>query len=157
MSKVIREASPEDSSVIVGMIKAAADEGVFHSRVLSVEGFRRFAFENPREGYKLLVCQIGDKIVGYIDSRIRMGVGHLLGLYVKPEYRRRGIGKALMEKTLYEFEKKGCHKTRLEVFANNHAAAKFYTHLNFVQEGYLHEDEEKKDIIIMSKFLKKSE
>ena len=60
-----------------------------------------------------------------------------------------------MEKTLDELKNKSCHKARLEVFANNHGAIDLYTCLNFVQEGYLREDEEKKDTVIMSKFLKK--
>ncbi|MDH7477870.1 MAG: hypothetical protein QHH17_05765, partial [Candidatus Bathyarchaeota archaeon] len=61
----------------------------------------------------------------------------------------------LIDKTLYSFKKRGCHKARLEVFVDNKEAIKFYTHLNFIQEGFLHQDEEKKDIIIMSKFLSK--
>ncbi|MCW4020128.1 MAG: GNAT family N-acetyltransferase [Candidatus Bathyarchaeota archaeon] len=154
LHKVIREASAEEAPVIVDMIRARVDERVFHSRNVSVEGFRNFAFENPREGYKILVYQAGDRVVGYIDFRVRMGVGHILGFYVKPEHRREGVGKNLMEKALDTLKRKGCHKARLEVFAHNRVAVRFYSHLNFVQEGYLHEDTGKKDIIIMSKFLK---
>jgi ribosomal protein S18 acetylase RimI-like enzyme len=155
MNWVIRVASSEDAPFIVDMIRAAADEGVFHSNGHSVEEFRKYAFENPREGYSILVCEIRNNIVGYIDFRVRMEVGHILGLYVKPAHRKKGVGKDLMEKALNEFKKRGCHKARLEVFASNHEAIDFYNYLDFVQEGYLHEDEEKKDTIILSKFLKK--
>jgi ribosomal protein S18 acetylase RimI-like enzyme len=117
------------------------------------ESLEILRFENPPEGYLLLICQIRDEIVGYIDSRVRRGVGHILGIYVKPCYRKRGIGKKLKDKTLYSFKKRGCHKARLEVFADNKEAIKFYAHLNFIQEGFLRKDEEKKDIVIMSKFL----
>jgi ribosomal protein S18 acetylase RimI-like enzyme len=149
----IRKASPEDAFVIVDIIRAAAQENAFHSRVLSVKEFREFAFEKSREGYNIFVCKIRGTIVGYIDSRMRMGVGHILGLYVKPTYRRKGIGRNLMETMVKEFKKKGCHKTRLEVFANNDGAIDFYNRLGFVQEGYFREDEEKKDTIVMSKVL----
>ena len=91
--------------------------------------------------------------MGYIDSQVKRGVGHILGIYVKQNYRAKGIGKRLMERALGNFRKEGCHKARLEVFAHNHRAIKFYKHLDFVQEGFLREDEEKKDTIIMSKFL----
>ncbi|MEM3616317.1 MAG: GNAT family N-acetyltransferase [Candidatus Bathyarchaeia archaeon] len=150
---MIREARIEDVPFIVDMIRSAADEGVFHPIVLSVEEFKNFAFENPPEGYLLLVYQIGDEIAGYADSRARRGVGHILGIYVKPRYRRKGVGKRLIGETLDSFRKRGCHKARLEVFADNHNAIEFYARLNFVQEGFLRQDEGKKDIIIMSKFL----
>lgn len=43
----IRMARVDDVPFIVKMINSAAKEGVFHSRVISVEEFRKFAFENP--------------------------------------------------------------------------------------------------------------
>lgn len=90
---IIREARVEDVPFIVDMIRSAAEEGVFHSIDISVEEqrreFKNFAFENPPEGYLLLVCQVGDEVAGYVDSRVRRGVGHILGIYVKPCYRRR--------------------------------------------------------------------
>jgi len=153
----IREARIEDIPMIVEMIRAGSSEGVFHSRNLSLEeqreGFRKYVFENRPVGYQILVYQIGSTTVGYVDYRVRRGVGHILGIYVKRSYRRRGIGKRLIGRALDDFKKGGCHKTRLEVFAYNHGAMNFYKHFNFVQEGFLHEDEEKKDTVIMSKFL----
>ncbi|MEM3580376.1 MAG: GNAT family N-acetyltransferase [Candidatus Bathyarchaeia archaeon] len=157
---MIREARIEDVPFIVDMIRSAVDEGVFHSIELSVEEqrreFRNFAFENPPEGYLLLVYQIGNEIVGYIDSRVKRGVGHILGIYVKPHYRKKGVGKKLIDEILDSFRKKGCHKARLEVFADNHNAIRFYNRLNFIQEGFLRQDEGKRDIIIMSRFLKEN-
>lgn len=149
----VRRALVRDAPVIVNMIKKGSEEGVFHSRTPSVEGLCRYAFENPREGYSILLCQIGAKITGYVDLRMNRGVGHILGIYVKPDYRKRGIGTALMERTLNESRAKRCHKARLEVFAKNQTAKKFYTRLGFVKEGFLIQDEERKNTIIMSKFL----
>jgi len=48
---------------------------------------------------------------------------------------------------LNSFRKRGCHKARLEVFADNYGAIEFYARLNFVQEGFLREDEGKKDTV----------
>ncbi|MEM3153512.1 MAG: GNAT family N-acetyltransferase [Candidatus Bathyarchaeia archaeon] len=157
---MIREACIEDVPFIVDMIRSAVDEGVYHSIAISVEEqrkeFRNFAFKNPPEGYLLLVYQIGNEIAGYADSRVKRGVGHILGIYVKPRYRNKGVGEKLINKTLNSFRRRGCHKARLEVFADNHNAIRFYTRLNFIQEGFLRQDEGKRDIIIMSKFLKKT-
>jgi len=157
--KLIRIANIMDVPFIVEMIRAAAGEGVFHSIFLSVEEhrrkFREFAFKKPPEGYQLLVFQVGNKIVGYIDFHVKRGVGQILGIYVKPSHRKKGIGKKLVEKALDSFKKRKCHKARLEVFAKNDKAIRFYTNLNFIQEGFLRKDEDKKDIIIMSRFLEK--
>ena len=131
---------------------AARAEGVFHSCNLSLEEqrkeFRKYAFENRPVGYQILVYQIGSTAVGYVDYQVKRGVGHILGIYVKQSYRRTGMGKALDD-----FKKRGCHKTRLQVLAHNHGAINCYKHLNFVQEGFLRKDEEKKDTVITSKFL----
>jgi len=156
----VREAWTDDVPSIVDMVRTGSKEGVFHAHPscsLSVErqrdGFRKFAFENRPEGYQLLVFQVGRAIVGYIDFHVKRGVGHILGIYVRQSYRGKGIGKRLMERALDDFRKKRCHKTRLEVFAQNHRAIEFYKHLDFVREGFLRQDEEKKDIVILSKFL----
>lgn len=58
-----------------------------------------------------------------------------------------------MKEVLEDFKRLGCHKARLEVFANNVGAISLCKHLGFNQEGFLHKDEEKKDIMIMSRFL----
>lgn len=150
---IIRRAFVKDAPAIVNMIRKGSEEGVFHSRKISVEGLCRYAFENPHEGYSILLYQIGSKITGYVDSRMNMGVVHILGIFVKPDHRKKGIGTALMERTLNESRAKRCHKARLEVFAKNQTAKKFYTRLGFVKEGFLIQDEERKNTIIMSKFL----
>jgi len=158
-SSSIREARVEDVPDIVEMIRAGSEEGMFHSQGFSLEeqkkSFRKYAFEERSEGYQVLVYQVGSTVVGYTDYRVRRGVGRILGIYVNQDYRRNGFGKQLMEKTFLEFRKKGCHKTRLEVFAHNKQAINFYRHLGFNQEGFLHKDEEKKDRIILSKFFHK--
>jgi ribosomal protein S18 acetylase RimI-like enzyme len=157
---VIRDAKVEDLTTIVDMMRAGSDEGIFHSQAVPLEelrkAFRKYAFEEKHRGYKALVCQVENTIAGYIDYEVKRGVGHILGIYVRQEYRRKNIGRQLMEKALDDFHRQGCHKTRLEVFAHNTGALEFYRCLGFTQEGFLHEDEEKEDAIILSKFLQKS-
>lgn len=149
----VREASAQEADFVAGMIETGAKEGKFHSDPPSKQEFREFAFENPPENYLLLVAHEKDEIVGYVDSRVRRGVGLILGLYVKPAFRRKGAGTAMMQRTMNHFATMGCHKTRLEVFLDNCEAIDFYRHKGFETEGFLRKDEEKKDTIIMSKFL----
>ena len=154
---LIRKAGIEDIPVIVGMIRNGSDEDVFYSRPDSLEEqlerFKRFAFDSRSDGYEVLVHQTENTIEGYVDYQVKRGVGHILGIYVKRDYRRKGVGKRLVKKALEDFKRLGCHKARLEVFAHNTGAVSLYEHLGFNQEGFLHKDEEKKDVIIMSKFL----
>ncbi len=158
MYSEIRVATSDDVPYIVDLIRMGVEERTFHNRVISVKGFREYAFENRQKGFDMILYQIKNEIVGYMDSLVgNWGVGHILGIYVKPEHRRKGIGKMLMDKTLDEFMKSKCHKVRVEVFANNQGAIRFYLSLNFVQEGYLRKDEDKKDVIIMSRFLEEPE
>jgi ribosomal protein S18 acetylase RimI-like enzyme len=150
----VRIANPEDASTIIDMVRMGIEEKAFHNRVVSVEGFLEYAFHNRTRGFNLFVCQVGDEIVGYMDSRVgRWGVGEISGVYVNPEHRKEGVGKALMEKTLDQFMLNNCHKARLEVFADNKGAVEFYSRLGFFQEGYLQNDEDRRDVMVVSKFL----
>ena len=156
-SSSIREAGVEDVPDIVDMVRAGSAEGVFRFRDLSLEeqreDFRKFAFENRPTGQQILVCLVGSTIMGYVDYRVRFGLGQVRGIYVKPSHRRRGIGRKLMERSLDDFRQAGCHKARLSVLADNHGAISFYKRFGFMQEAYLRKDAEKKDTVIMSKFL----
>ncbi len=154
---MIRKARIEDALTIVDMIRNGSSEGVFYQRSDSleeqVEGFRSYAFSSRPKGYEILIDQTENVIEGYTDYQMKRGVGHILGIYVKRDSRRKGVGKRLMKKILDDFKRLGCHKARLEVFAHNAGAISLYEHLGFNQEGFLHRDEEKKDVVIMSRFL----
>ncbi|NHI90798.1 MAG: GNAT family N-acetyltransferase [Candidatus Thorarchaeota archaeon] len=154
MSMEIRTAIPKDASTIIDMVRMGIEEKAFHNRVVSVEGFLEYAFHNRGKGFNLFVCEIGDEIVGYMDSQMgRWGVGEISGVYVKPEHRKEGVGRALMKKTLDQFTLNNCHKARLEVFAENKGAVEYYNRLGFFQEGYFQNDEDRRDVIVVSKFL----
>ncbi len=55
--------------------------------------------EKAIHNHKILVAKVNDEIVGFIQFKIvdlRVKVGHIYYMGVKPEYRGRGIGKALV-------------------------------------------------------------
>ncbi len=82
--------------------------------------------------YDVLVAVPQDSIVGFAVAReIGMGESELLNLAVAPEWRRRGIGRRLIE---------SLHALRpgalfLEVRESNQAARKFYDVLGFQEVG----------------------
>ncbi len=154
MKGELRVATREDVSGIVELVRIGVKERVFHQREPSIEGYTEFAFDNPPKGFHVFVYQVENDIAGYADSVAgKRGVGEVWGICVGPEYRRKGIGENLFNKMMETFRASGCHKARLEVFADNQGAIGFYKSQNFIQEGFLRNDEERRDTIIMSRFL----
>lgn len=81
-------------------------------------------------------------LVAIVDSKITgtaMGGydGHRGWVYyvaVKPEYRRQGIGEALMKQIERGLKKIGCHKLNLQVRAENDEVVAFYKKLGYKVE-----------------------
>jgi ribosomal protein S18 acetylase RimI-like enzyme len=154
MKGELRVATPEDAPGIVDLIRIGVKERAFHQRDPTPEGFTEFAFDSPPKGYHVLVYQLETGIAGYADSIVgKRGVRRVLGICVKPEYRRRGVGEKLFNKLMETFTENRCHKATLRAFADNQGAIDFYRSQRFVQEGYLKKDTEKRDAVIMSRLL----
>jgi ribosomal protein S18 acetylase RimI-like enzyme len=62
---------------------------------------------------------------------------HIFLLYVKPEHRKRGIGKALMEYAHHWAARRGDRQIGLQVFTNNESALNLYQRLGYVTQSYL--------------------
>ncbi len=76
-----------------------------------------------------------EKPAGFAVSYLAGGEGELLNIAVLPEFRKGGIGKALLKGLLRETEKKGCHAMFLEVRASNEAAVALYEGRGFQRVG----------------------
>jgi ribosomal protein S18 acetylase RimI-like enzyme len=59
----------------------------------------------------------------------------VLGIGILPAYRDRGIGTALMTRTLEAARRRKMRKIELEVLADNKRAIALYRKLGFVREG----------------------
>lgn len=94
----------------------------------SLEGISRFLARNPTT---CLVALEEDRIVGSIlvgyDGR-RAYVYHLA---VDPSYRRRGVGRNLVESALSQLSELGATKVSLVVFSGNDAGNAFWERLGF--------------------------
>jgi ribosomal-protein-alanine N-acetyltransferase len=60
---------------------------------------------------------------------------HVNNLAVRPEYRRRGMGRALLARVLAEGARRGARRATLEVRRSNTAAINLYLQLGFVVAG----------------------
>jgi ribosomal protein S18 acetylase RimI-like enzyme len=72
---------------------------------------------------------IGTAMAGYDGHR-----GWVHYVAVKPEYRRQGIGEALMKRIEHGLKRIGCPKLNLQVRADNDEAAAFYKKLGYKVE-----------------------
>jgi ribosomal-protein-alanine N-acetyltransferase len=57
--------------------------------------------------------------------------GHIVTIDVHPSYRRKGLGKALMNESEKNFKEAGAPRIVLEVHENNVAAQLFYSNLGY--------------------------
>ncbi|MEM3061346.1 MAG: ribosomal protein S18-alanine N-acetyltransferase [Candidatus Bathyarchaeia archaeon] len=108
--------------------------------------FRYYHWRNP-EGF--FVATKNGEIVGYAITEIaKHGLekhGHLLNLAVKPSFRRKKVGTALMEAVFNYLAKESVEDLWLEVRISNLVARSFYSKLGFKENGkiwryYLNED-----------------
>ena len=99
-----------------------------------------------------LLALVNECPVGYI---IYWALPHEIDVHnlaVHPAYRRRGIGKALLEKVIDEARRQGLTRVTLEVRKSNVVAQKMYQSLGFlakgVRKGYYSDDGE--DALVMT-------
>ena len=100
-----------------------------------------------------LVALDGDIVAGYIGSQSVMGESDMMNVAVSPDYRRRGIGEALVNALAADLKAKGNTCLTLEVRASNDPAIALYEKLGFHQAGrrpnYYHNPKE--DALILRK------
>lgn len=95
-----------------------------------------------------IVAEIEGKHVGYIMCKTEYGFsnfkklgfvkkGHVVSIAVLDEYRKRGIGKALVEESINGVKLKKCDEFYLEVRCSNTDAVRLYEKLGFVIRQHL--------------------
>jgi ribosomal protein S18 acetylase RimI-like enzyme len=71
----------------------------------------------------------------------------VIGMWVAPEMRRRGLATALLKAVIASCQANGDVTLRLDVAVGNDAAIALYRNLGFVDTGLLHADEHRPDLI----------
>jgi [ribosomal protein S18]-alanine N-acetyltransferase len=82
-----------------------------------------------------LVAETGRGLAGYLIGREAAGSGEILNLAVAPEFRRRGIGSALLDEGLAAFQRRQATEVFLEVRESNHSAQSLYLARGFRPVG----------------------
>jgi len=67
-----------------------------------------------------------ERVIGFVGGAIRSGHGHISGIAMDGEYRRKGVGKRLLKTVGAEFLADGFERVTLEVRKSNWNAIRFY-------------------------------
>ena len=130
----VREASAADLTKVI----------MINRRCLP-ENYTYFFFNSILQNYPktFLVAEIDGDIAGYIMCRVERGfsklsklnlarLGHVISIAVLPEYRRKGIAKALLTRAMKVLkEEYDCEEVYLEVRVSNQPAITLYRKLGF--------------------------
>jgi GNAT superfamily N-acetyltransferase len=133
MGTVIRSATAADVAQILAFIRAlAAFERAPDAVVATEEGLLRDGF-GPNPYYSCLMAEHNGQAAGfalffynYSTWMGRPGI-YLEDLYVLPEFRGLGIGKALLQRVAAVAVEKGCERLQWEVLDWNTPAIDFYS------------------------------
>ena len=89
--------------------------------------------ENPLSLW--LVAMEGENLAGYVGSQTVMDETDMMNLAVAPQFRRQGVGEALVNALVAALKDLGSRCLTLEVRDSNEAARALYAKLGFVEIG----------------------
>lgn len=104
----------------------------------SEESFRQEILDNDRAFY--IVAEIEGRVAGYAGLWAILDEGHITNVAVSPEFRRKGIGRAIVGTLIEVSEENGLNSFTLEVRESNLPAQGLYAEFGFesagVRKGY---------------------
>lgn len=129
-----RTALPEDTGLILRFIRGLAEyEGMTDQVVATEELLRRQLFE--RKNAEVLFVLEGEREVGFalffhnFSTFLGRAGLYLEDLYVKPEYRGQGYGKAILKKLAQIAVERGCGRLEWWCLDWNRPSIDFYLSL----------------------------
>jgi ribosomal-protein-alanine acetyltransferase len=122
----IRSAVPADAPVLVGIERRC------FSDPWTEASFREALTSSWSFG---LVAHAARGVVGYLIGREVAATGEVLNLAVAPEFRRRGLGGALLRAGITALRQRRVEEILLEVRESNHSAQALYLEHGFRPVG----------------------
>ncbi len=100
-----------------------------------------------------LIGKLGKEIVSFMFAGVSDGIGNIHWFGVKPEYRKKGYAKKLMNETIKKFTRESCHKARVFSYPKDKGAYKLYKSFDFEEKSFIDEQFFGISIILMERTL----
>ena len=134
----IRPATEDDVPIILSLIRELAEYERLSHEVVATEGLLRESLFGERRGAEVLIACCKGAPAGFAlffhsfsTFLGRPGI-YLEDLYVKPEFRGRGIGRALLTHLARLAKERGCGRFEWAVLDWNEPAIKLYKSIGAV-------------------------
>jgi len=131
----IRRATPRDAALVLKMIRGLAEyERLAYQMEATVGQIRRHGF-GRRRYFEALICRRGRTAIGFalyfftFSTFVGRPTLYLEDLFVLPEERGRGAGKALLSALARIAVRRGCGRLEWAVLDWNEKAFRFYRRL----------------------------
>ncbi len=137
----VRAATPDDDATLL-----ALDTGEAGTGFPSVFARERSSFFGSAEAADTLVAEVDGSVVGYLTlthpTRLpeNAHVWSIEGFTVRPDWRGRGVARALLDEAGREAARRGGRKLSLRVLSTNPRARAAYEAAGFEVEGVLREE-----------------
>ena len=116
------------------------------SHIPQIAELERLCFNDPWSensiaselGNKLslwLVAEHEGQVLGYVGSQTVLGETDMMNIATHPDFRKQGIGTALIRALIDALSAAGSHSLMLEVRASNNPAISVYEKMGFIQVG----------------------
>jgi len=142
-------ATAEDVGVVVELHCALNREMAAYSEVFPPEALERSTIEYfvdlqlGRDNFCVWLAMLDGRAVGLVSTQVHSapipGVRYLTGtipnLYVLPEFRRQGVGTALVDCALARFRELGVDHVEMHYLVRNKTAQRFWTSHGFKPES----------------------
>ena len=141
----IRTAQKEDAALVLSFIKKIADYEKMSDQVIAtVETLEEFVFE--RNAAQVFLAEYNDEPAGFalFFENFSTFIGrtglYLEDLFVDPDKRGLGIGKALFQAVAAEAERRGCQRMEWTCLDWNTPSIEFYRRMGAISVSYTHSD-----------------
>lgn len=135
---IIRNIQPKDNSLIAKVIRTALEEygeakpGTVYTDPTTDELYEAFAAA-PKSGY--FIAELEGNVIGgcgiFPTKNLPKGYAELVKIYLKSEFRGKGIGKQLMDKSIAYAKEQGYTHLYLESFPSLKEAIILYEKIGF--------------------------
>lgn len=129
----VREMTVRDYDAVLTLLERTP--GITVRDADSREATERYLARNPGLSF---VAEHEGKVVGCVMCGHDGRRGYLQHLVVEPDFRNRGLGRALWSRCLDELEKLGILKTHLDVLVSNNLANRYWAKAGWVRRDDIH-------------------